>query len=331
MARKHLLDGLMQPAPPADPADPATPPPEAGPRVDIARPRYGGGAIGAVSQSIAALKSRSVSDLDVELIDPGGLIDRIDLTDPDHASLVASIRDHGQQIPILVRPHADMPGRFQIVYGRRRLAALRELGLPARALVRDLDDRAAVMAQGQENSARKDLTFIERVNFARQMRTANYDRKAICDALNVDKTVISRMMAIADTVPIDVIELVGSAPGIGRDRWADLATRFENGETDVHTAATLVALLPEDADSDARFEAVLRSAVPRPKPPRTAQLKQVQKVRSDNGILIARVTRKPTTVLVTLPREGNGGFEEWLAQRLPEIHRDWMKKSSGGD
>lgn len=328
MARKNLMDGLMN-APDGTGRDSAgdTPdkPAAREPRVDIARPRYGGGAIGAVSQSIAALKSRSVTDIPVGSIDAGGMQDRIDTDDPDHAALVESIRDHGQQVPILVRPHPEAEGRYQIVYGRRRLAALRDLGLPARALVRDLDDRQLVMAQGQENTARKDLTFIEKVNFARQMRAAEYDRKAICDALSVDKTVISRMLSIADRVPVEVIEMIGSAPGIGRDRWSDLATRFENDTTDPQTAAALIDILPEGASSDERFDAVRRARPVKQAAAKKPSRGQSETINSEEGLPIARVTRKADSLTLALPRDGNGGFEDWLADHLPEIHRDWIK------
>lgn len=321
MARKNLMKGLMAPLDGEDTGAAAQKP-----QPDTARPRYSGGAIGAVSQSIAALKSRSVTEIPIDRIDAGGLKDRIDPEDPDHAALVASILDHGQQVPILVRPHPEIEDRYQIVYGRRRLAALHTLGLPARALVRDLDDRQLVLAQGQENTARKDLSFIEKVNFARQMRDADYDRKAICDALSVDKTVISRMLAIADRVPPEVIEMIGSAPGVGRDRWSDLATRFEKGTTDTRTAAELIAILPDGATSDLRFDAVLRAEVnSRPK----TKAPQSETLLSENGLPIARITRKADTVTLVLPREGGGGFENWLADRLPELHRDWVKSSEG--
>ena len=71
MARKNLLKGLMD-APPAPPAD------EAPARVDVAKPRYGSGAIGAVSQSISDLKSRAVQEIDPRMIDQGGLQDRLE-------------------------------------------------------------------------------------------------------------------------------------------------------------------------------------------------------------------------------------------------------------
>ena len=123
--------------------------------VDPARPRYSGGAIGAVSQSIADLKSRSVIEIDPNKIKAGGILDRLEDDDPAHAALMTSLRDHGQQVPVLVRPHPELPDTYQIVYGRRRVLALRDLGIPVKALVRDLDDRELVVAQGQENSAAK--------------------------------------------------------------------------------------------------------------------------------------------------------------------------------
>ena len=33
--------------------------------------------------------------------------------------LVVSIREHGQQVPVMVRPHPEKDGRYQIVYGRQ--------------------------------------------------------------------------------------------------------------------------------------------------------------------------------------------------------------------
>ena len=137
-----------------------------------------------------------------------------------------SIAEYGQQVPVLVRPHPKIEGRFQIVYGRRRVLALRDLGQPVKALIRDLDDHELVLAQGQENTARRDLSFIEKCNFARQMVAAGYKRQIICDALSIDKTLISRMLSVADRIPLDVVEAIGAAPSIGRDRWLALADLF---------------------------------------------------------------------------------------------------------
>lgn len=302
MARKDLLKGLM---------DQPGAKPEGAARVDVARPRYSKGAIGAVSQSIADLKSRSVGEVDPRMIDAAGLTDRIDREDDDLAALIESIRLYGQQVPVLLRPNPNDPERYQVVYGRRRVAALKALGLPVKAMVRVLDDRELVMAQGQENTARKDLTFVEKANFARQMRDAGYDRKVICDALHVDKTLISRMLTVADTVPLPLIEAIGSAPGIGRDRWLSLAKRIKGRDlTDKAQGAT----------SDARFEAVMAAlAAPRAPAP------QPRSVTAADGRELARVEHKSGRTLVSVDRKTAPGFDDWLVENLAEIHRQWQQ------
>lgn len=230
MARKDVLRGLIegQPAGAPDPAATA--------------PRPARGAIGAVSRSIADLKARAVAEIDPFLIDAGGVQDRLESDSAEDEGLRQSIETYGQQVPVLVRPHPQVEGRYQIVYGRRRVLALRDLGRPVKALIRDLDDRELVLAQGQENTARRDLSFIEKVNFARQLQDMGYDRKVICDALSVDKTLISRMLSLAERLPVELIEAIGAAPSIGRDRWTTLAEWVEQAAAPVSELVAMIAL-----------------------------------------------------------------------------------------
>lgn len=202
MARKDLLKGLIQghDAPEGEPATPAP------------RQRYTKGAIGAVGQSIAELKSRALEEVPADMIDPGGLTDRLGEDPEDFERLKASIRDYGQQVPVLLRFDPNYEGRYQVVYGRRRVAALKALRMPVKAMIRDINDRDLIVAQGQENSARRDLSFIEKANFARQMVAHGFERKVVCDALHIDKTVISRMLAVVDAVPQPLIATIGPAP-----------------------------------------------------------------------------------------------------------------------
>ena len=310
MARKNLLKGLM------DEARTDGPEPEIEARVDAAKPRYSRGAIGAVSQSIAELKSRSVVDIEPRMIDDAGLPDRLDHEDEDHARLVESIATYGQQVPVLVRPNPNDPERYQVVYGRRRVAALKELGQPVKALVRVLDDREVILAQGQENTARKDLSYIEKANFARQMRDAGYDRKAIEDALHVDKTVVSRMLAVADAVPLRLIEAIGAAPSVGRDRWLALAGRLEGRDLSGHAVGE---------NSDARFQAVFEAAKPAPAP---APAKPAPRaIRGADGAEIAQISRSGKSATIRVTPEAGEGFADWLADNLDRIHRDWANRS----
>lgn len=231
--------------------------------------------------------------------------------DPDLDKLMESLKEYGQQVPVLLRVNPNDPERYQVVYGRRRVAAMKRLGLPVKALIRDLDDRALVIAQGQENTARKDLTFIEKANFARQMRDAGYDRKTICDALSIDKTVISRMLQVVDAVPEALIKAIGSAPSFGRDRWLALANALDGRD--------MVAEAKGET-SDARFAAVM-AALRTPRPPSPAP----RPVKDDKGQPIGQVARRGQKLTVTLDARKAGGFDDWLAENIETLHRDWLK------
>jgi len=124
----------------------------------------------------------AIREVDPDLIDDWGPKDRLDaftaVNSDDDAdgfeALKSSIKDDGQQVPILVRK-AGTEGRFEIIYGRRRLRACAELGLKVRANVQDLDDATALLAKGLENAARRNLSFYEKARFA-----APSDRFSAC-------------------------------------------------------------------------------------------------------------------------------------------------------
>ncbi|MGR3321938.1 MAG: plasmid partitioning protein RepB [Pseudooceanicola sp.] len=303
MARKDLLKGLM--------GDTETPPAKSDPPAP--RPRYSKGAIGAVGQSIAQLKSRALEEVHADMIDDAGLTDRLGEDDAEFESLKTSLKEYGQQVPVLLRHSANYEGRYEVVYGRRRVAALKALRMPVKAMVREINDRDLIIAQGQENSARRDLTFIEKANFARQMVDLGFERKVICDALHIDKTVISRMLAVIEAVPMPLIRAIGPAPSAGRDRWLKLA----DGAGDKDAKALARQLSGET--SDARFEEALAlvtaAPVKRTKAPET-------ELKAD-GHRIARAKKQGKKTVLTFDAAEADGFEDWLIENIGEIHRSW--------
>lgn len=301
MARKDLLKGLMEaPAPASDAAAPA---------------RYERGAIGAVSKSINDLRNRAIIDVPVDLIDNAGLRDRLDEDAEGLDALIQSIRDYGQQVPVLLRRSPETEGRYEVVYGRRRVAALKVLNLPVKALLRQLTDQELIVAQGQENTARKDLSFIEKASFAAQMVEMGFERKVICDALSIDKTVISRMLTVTDAVPLAVIRAIGSAPSAGRDRWLALAGMAQG------RSAEDLAASARGPSSDMRFEAVLAALQvpkPAPAPPRA--------LSGANGVDLGRARKAKGKTVIEMTGEGRA-FADWLIDHMTELHRDWHKKN----
>lgn len=273
MARKHLFEiAKSEPAPAAPQVQPAAP-------SQPARPLMGlnltpSTPVGAISQSLEAINSRAsraeeierrlsqghaVVELNPADIDSAIVIDRLGV-DPEHQNaLVQQIRENGQLVPILVRPHPMDKGRYQLAYGHRRLAALKQLGLQARAVVRELSDEQLVVSQGQENNSRQDLSYVERCYFALRLEERGFTRDVIMSALGVDKAALSRMIALVKRVPAEIIEAIGSAPSIGRQKWAELADLIE----DRAKRTRLGKLIAEEKftllSSDERFNAAMKA------------------------------------------------------------------------
>ena len=299
MARKDLLKGLMGDGPKSEGSS--------------LPPRPAKGAIGAVSKSIAELRGRALVEVPADMIDDAGLKDRLDEDADGIAALAESIREHGQQVPVLLRHSPNYEGRYEVVYGRRRVAALRLLRGKVTAMVRDLNDRELIVAQGQENTARRDLSFIEKANFARQMVAQGFERKIVCEALHIDKTVVSRMLNVADAVPEAVIRLIGAAPAAGRDRWMALAERIGD------TSEQRIAELAQGDTSDARFQAVFDGLAPQKPKARPAP----RPLTGSDGAVLGQVkpSAKGARLTVTDPQ-----FGDWLAARMQEIHREFLKE-----
>ena len=184
---------------------------------------------GDVSELRAQLASgQAIVELDPEIIEGSFVRDRMDGSDAAHDSLVEAIRARGQQVPILVRPHPTRLGHYQVAYGHRRLRAVTQLGIKVRAVVKQMSDDELVVAQGQENNARLDLTYIEQAMFAFRLEQRGFSRATITEALSIDKSNLAKLISVPNKVPHTVIEAIGHAPGIGRGRWLELTDLLQD-------------------------------------------------------------------------------------------------------
>ncbi|MCX8293289.1 ParB/RepB/Spo0J family partition protein [Phyllobacterium sp. 0TCS1.6A] len=83
-------------------------------------------------------------------------------TEGDLEDLTHSIREHGIVQPVVVRPVAGSPDRFELIAGERRWRAAQRAGLAAiPVIIREVDDRVALELAIIENVQRADLNPIE--------------------------------------------------------------------------------------------------------------------------------------------------------------------------
>lgn len=263
----------------------------------------------------------AVVEIDPALVDASFIQDRLPgADDPAYAALKESLREHGQEVPILVRPHPGREGRYQAAYGHRRLRATQELGLKVRAVVRALNDEQLIVAQGIENSVRRDLSFIERAMFARALEDGGYDRPVIMAALSTDKTELSKMISVARSVPEEVARAIGPAPKAGRRRWMELAERLRNADT-ARRVASVLADPDMTRDSDARFLEALAAASAKTRAPARAET-----WKNSTGTPLARVTRDAKATVVRFDEKAEPEFGDFVIERLNELYEEFRAR-----
>lgn len=82
--------------------------------------------------------------------------------DSDMASLIDSIKEHGQLMPVIVRPKKEGNG-YEMISGHRRKFALQDIGKKEiDAIVRNLDDDQATILMVDSNLAREDILPVEK-------------------------------------------------------------------------------------------------------------------------------------------------------------------------
>jgi ParB family transcriptional regulator, chromosome partitioning protein len=350
MARKNLLTAITEQKLTAVNTEEGSPQ-----RINKAPPVAfaGRGAFGAVTRTIDDLAARAdaaralearlaagevIVDLDPKVVDSSFIADRMQHDDENYRLLLEGIREKGQDSPILVRPHPSSAGRYQVAFGHRRLRAASELGRPVRAVVKQLSDRDLVIAQGQENSARADLSFIERARFARQLEDGGYDRETIISALSVDKTTVSRMISVAAGLPGNLVEAIGPAPGIGRDRWLDLLNvHQQKGE---HHSVEEFSQNPDfaAAESDRRFN-IVYELLTRPVLDQTKPQEPIAKGRlrargqtrywaPNNGPRVAKITANAQAFVLAIDKRIAPDFGDYLLEELDRLYKTYIKSKA---
>lgn len=297
-------------------------------------PRVISGAVGAVSRSLSrfetelksareqAMAGERVVELDPASIDPSFLRDRLEDDDAELDALAAAIREQGQQVPVLVRPSPVAADRYQLAFGHRRLRACSRAGLQIKAIVRSLTDVELLIAQGQENSARRNLSFIERAQFARGMEDRGYARDAIMAALSTDKTELSKLMSVASTIPTDLIEAIGAAPKAGRTRWMGLADKLKDPKALQRARQSVGASEFVRLATDARFVAVFESASAKPKRRSAGE----RHWSAPDGQRLVRYGRSNNTFTLAIDEAKAPEFGDFVLSQLPELYEAFRSR-----
>lgn len=255
----------------------------------------------------------TVIELDADAIDPSFVQDRMD---GDISGLKASISEQGQQVPVLVRPHPEKLGRYQVAFGHRRVRALSELGFKVQAVVRELTDEQLVIAQGQENNEREDLSFIEKARFAARLKE-RFARDVIMSSMSIDKAALSKMLSIMDGLPLELIDAIGPAPGVGLRSWQELVELVDRVPAPGDAGQLAGSDEMQALSSPERFKAVIARLKPR------RVIRGATDVMSSrDGERLAQVKQTKTKVDISIDKKATPEFAAFVLDRLPALFEE---------
>ena len=271
----------------------------------------------------------AIVSLDPGLIDGSFVSDRVEDDESEFAQLRDGIEKDGQLQPILVRPHPEASGRYMIVFGHRRTRAARELGRPVRAVVRDVAEIAHIIAQGQENSRRADLSFIEKALFARKLQSMGQTKDTIRSALSIDDTLLSRMLSILEIVPPAVIEALGAARSVGRDRWEELKRLLSQPRKAQQALQVIGSEEFQSKDGAGRFTHLLADL--KRSGPRRRTMSQGARTGSwapDDKRVVANFRDTGKAFSLSLTSKDAGEFGSFISSSLEDLYRAFRKTKS---
>ncbi|MFA3919307.1 ParB N-terminal domain-containing protein [Ruegeria hyattellae] len=300
----------------------------------------------------------AVREIDPNLIDDSAFTDRLELftivkstesitedQDDDHQDgsldqLVDSIQTHGQKVPILVRNSTKEKGRYEVIFGRRRLAAIRYIRANPRIDMEDEDrnlrikanietkadgqsdkdfDNQSLVTQALENAARKNLSAYEKARFADIIHSTGIEKKEVARMMNMSATNLSNLLKITRIVPDSLGDMIGAASGSGRPKWEALAAGLENKIITAQEATRLLKEMGPTRTSDDRLNTLLFEIK------RKSEKKILQEVRTLNGI--AKVQRGSSGLKLTVTdTKTTAGFADWLDLNIEKIMEESLKR-----
>lgn len=282
------------------------------------------------------MEGEVIVDLDPRLIDVSFVSDRLSDDGEEFQELLQAIRESGQTTPILVRPSSTDAKRYMVVFGHRRLRVARELGVPVKAIVKQLDDTTSAIVQGQENAARSNLSFIERAYFAQNLIGSGMTKETVRSSLAIDEAMLSKMLAVIEAVPGSVITALGASKKIGRDRWLSLrqlvlAPALSKAAAEFSESAEF-RKLSENERFDTLHDYLKRykskSAAKKPK----AQAPLRDWTSTDRALNMV-MNSKAKKVAIELTNVEARPFSEWLSSHMGRLYEEYKgsKTETNGD
>ena len=115
--------------------------------------------------------------------------------------LQKSIAEHGQQIPVILRPHPETNRMYQVISGFRRIEAIKKLGWSeVSAIIREdvADDFDAFKVSIIENESRKTYNDLDRGYAIVKARKHGRSVQEVCELFSIGRRQMERLQSLTE-------------------------------------------------------------------------------------------------------------------------------------
>ena len=262
-------------------------------------------------------EDRRIYEIDTSLIDDTPWRDRqkLSMDEADFKLLVKSLEEHGQIAPVALRRNQ---GRYDVVFGHRRVQACRELGVQVRAIVMERDDRALVIAMLIENQARKDLSPIEKAQaYQRLLESGLLDRGTLAEVLGVSERQILNVLTL-NRLPEPVLRSLGDARSLALNVGMRLVAALQKSDGH-HLSDVLAEVAAMKSDGNARARHLVSRI---DSASRSAAIDGSVAIKDGNGRRYARLCQSGAQLVLRFQPGLDPEIIRALAKRTPELYEE---------
>ncbi|MFO7801978.1 MAG: ParB/RepB/Spo0J family partition protein [Desulfovermiculus sp.] len=147
--------------------------------------------------------TRGLHSIELDRIEPNPDQPRQAISQDGLQELAQSIAEQGLLQPLLIRPHPEQEGSYQLIAGERRWRACRLAGLQAvAALIREISDSEALVIGLVENLQRQDLNPVEEAQaMGRLIRELSISQDELARRLGRSRSAIANCLRLLHLQP----------------------------------------------------------------------------------------------------------------------------------
>lgn len=197
-------------------------------------------AVALASQTLefeAVREGEIVVEIDPDMIDPNPFQNRRRFKNIDE--LAYKIKRDGQSQPIVVR---KIGSRYQIAAGERRCRACRLVGIPVKAIVRDLTNEEMDALCTSENEDRENTSVVEKFLAIRKRQEKSVPFSEISSEFNISSATLTRLVKL-QYLPLGLVEKLAESKiseRMGYLRAEELGNVFRDNPDDTEILTKLL-------------------------------------------------------------------------------------------